>query len=335
MTKFDFDNKKITSYLDGDKITLLDIGARYGIHPRWNKIAPHLIVYAFEPDAKESQRINEKAALLPYQLQCLPLALGSNNGDKITLYLCKDPGSSSLYEPNTDLVSQFYFAPNMEVIDTSKVRVNRLDKICRQKQLKPDVIKIDTQGFELEILKGAGTAVLNNVKLVELEVEFNEQYKNQPLFSHVDLFMRKNGFVLLGLRRSYWRRKLERDCLKTPFGGQIMHGDAVYYNESLLNVSQSTKDLIKFCIIFGIYQQDDLVGYLLSKPHSALRGISETERTEIAHVMQNKTKTLTMAISKMLDLVRSKLYLPHTALRAMLDKLQSKKSIDWHDPNFY
>lgn len=329
--------EKIASYLDGEKITLFDIGARYGIHPRWGGIASSLRVYAFEPDPEECARINSSAKSLPYQLECLPYALGDDNQSDVPLYICKDPGCSSLYRPNMDLVRQFYFGESMEVARTLRVSINRLQNVCEQYKLRPDVIKIDTQGYELNILKGAD-ASLEDTKFVELEVEFNEQYKGQPLFSDVDLYMRSRGFALLGLRRTYWRRKVSQENLKTPFGGQIMHGDAIYYNEKLLNDAgrtSSSVDLIKFCILLSIYQQDDFVAYLLTLPHPAVSAIPESERVALAAALQNRASRVNSFIGRVLDAVRKRLWLPHASLRGMVDKLQSKHAKDWHDPDFY
>ncbi|MBZ0071280.1 MAG: FkbM family methyltransferase [Gammaproteobacteria bacterium] len=329
--------EKITSYLDGEKITLFDIGARYGIHPRWGGIASILRVYAFEPDPKECARINASAQSLPYQLECLPYALGDDTQNAVPLYVCKDPGCSSLYQPNMELVRQFHFGESMEVESTLQVSINRLQDVCEQYKLRPDVIKIDTQGYELNILKGAG-ASLEDVKLVELEVEFNEQYQGQPLFSDIDLYMRSRGFALLGLRRTYWRRKVSQESLKTPFGGQIMHGDAIYYNEKLLNDRRrilSSADLIRLCILLSIYQQDDFVAYLLTQSHPAVRAIPEPERIALAVALQNHTSRMNSFIGRLLDLVRKRFWLPHTSLRGMVDNLQSKHAKDWHDPDFH
>lgn len=330
-------SRKLAPHLNGEKITLIDIGARYGIHQRWDGIASLLNVYAFEPDTEECARINASAGSLPYRLECIPCALGDSAQSGIPLYVCKDPGCSSLYQPNLEFARQFYFGDSMEVVKTFEVSTERLDAICDQRNLRPDVIKVDTQGYELNILKGAGS-VLDTVKFVELEVEFNEQYTGQPLFSDVDLFMRSRGFCLLGLRRSYWRRQVARTDLRSPFGGQIVHGDALYYNVELLTDparSATKEDLIKCCAVLSVYRQDDFVAHLLTAPHPALGTIPEVERVALAASLLNKTSAMGTFLSQALDLVRRRFWLPHTSLRGMIDRLQSKAARDWHDPDFY
>ncbi|MFA7386706.1 MAG: FkbM family methyltransferase [Thiohalobacteraceae bacterium] len=321
--------------LDSAEIVLLDIGARYGLHARWNGIARHLRAYAFEPDVEECHRINADATRLDYKLECLPYALGSAARDDVLLHICSDPGCSSLYPPNMNFSKQFYFGDKMEVTGTVPVNIRPLDKVCETKGLRPDAIKIDTQGYELEILKGAGD-VLNNVKLVELEVEFNEQYQGQPLFSDVDLYMRSRGFALLGLRRSYWRRKVSHKELESHFGGQIVHGDAVYYNERLLNADGlSVTDLVKFCMLLSVYQQDDFVGYLCMTPHAAFSNLPLATRLELAVALKTRRPKFLGLVGGLLDAIRKRYWLPHTMLRGVLDKIQSKSARDWHDPDFY
>ncbi len=56
-------------------------------------------------------------------------------------------------------------------------------------------IKLDTQGSELQVLKGAEKALKGCIFLI-VEVEFNALYECQPLFCDVDRFLRDRGFVL-------------------------------------------------------------------------------------------------------------------------------------------
>ena len=58
-----------------------------------------------------------------------------------------------------------------------------------------DAIKLDVQGAELDVLKGAQKK-LSAATLVLSEVEFIPLYENQPLFGDVDGFLRAHGFLL-------------------------------------------------------------------------------------------------------------------------------------------
>jgi FkbM family methyltransferase len=70
-----------------------------------------------------------------------------------------------------------------------------LDNICFQRGTEgPYLIKIDTQGSELEVLKGAKT-VLKETEVVILEVSFFEFFKGGPQIYDCMTFMKEQGFV--------------------------------------------------------------------------------------------------------------------------------------------
>jgi hypothetical protein len=54
-------------------------------------------------------------------------------------------------------------------------------------------LKIDTQGFELAVLRGAERS-LEHCPLVELELSWVELYSGQPLFDEVHAWMKDHGY---------------------------------------------------------------------------------------------------------------------------------------------
>jgi FkbM family methyltransferase len=58
----------------------------------------------------------------------------------------------------------------------------------------PALLKVDVQGAELEVLKGA-SACLNNFEFIVLEIGLIEQYVGQPIFHDYLNFMAERGFV--------------------------------------------------------------------------------------------------------------------------------------------
>jgi hypothetical protein len=63
-----------------------------------------------------------------------------------------------------------------------------------------DYLKLDTHGNELDILKG-GAQLLNEyrISVIKCEVWFQNFYRNQAIFSDIDAFLRKKGFMFLDL----------------------------------------------------------------------------------------------------------------------------------------
>ena len=185
-------------------LTVLDIGARGGPDPRWRVLSPEVNVVGVDADAEECVRLNRMTFDVPCRF--VSAALGSRDGEAATLHLTRQPGCSSLLEPNHAYLAQFpYGREAFQVVRRIPLTLTRLDTLCLQHAITADVIKIDTQGSELDILRG-GEAALQRASLIELEVEFNPLYADQPLFGDLDTYLRMRGFNLLGLRRTAWRR---------------------------------------------------------------------------------------------------------------------------------
>jgi len=82
---------------------------------------------------------------------------------------------------------------------TTSVPVTTIDKFCEEQNIKRiDVLKIDTQGFELEVFKGAKNSMENNrIGLLYFEVTFIDMYKGIPTFGELYDFAINNGFELI------------------------------------------------------------------------------------------------------------------------------------------
>lgn len=175
-----------------EPLVVLDIGARWGVFESWSQFVPDVQVTGFEPDAAECARLNAKA---PDWVRYYPIALGRSESEG-TLVVTVEPACSSLYEPRIDLISHVPQLGIMTPVERQPVGLVALDNFMDQSRHTPaQVLKLDTQGSELDVLKGA-EHTLESVELIEVEVEFNEMYQGQPLFADVDSFLRRRGFEL-------------------------------------------------------------------------------------------------------------------------------------------
>lgn len=108
--------------------------------------------------------------------------------------------------------------PQTEVSRNVNVAVARLDDLAPElKLISPVLLKIDVQGFELSVLRGA-EEMLKQVDCVVCEVSYQPLYKGQASFSEVYQFMLQHGFTYQG--------SLEN--LVSPLDGSIMQSDAVF-----------------------------------------------------------------------------------------------------------
>ena len=179
-------------------LVVVDVGCRWGVAGVWSSFAPHVSVVGFDPDVAECERLSMLHRGDP-TVRFVAVALGRSRRTA-PLYVTEDPGSSSLYPPDPE---SFLHRPELactRLVREMPIELTTLDDWTREAGVgEIDVIKLDTQGSELGVLEGASRS-LESVRALEVEVEFNEMYRGQPLFGDVDRHLRERGFVLWRLK---------------------------------------------------------------------------------------------------------------------------------------
>lgn len=317
-------------YLGQDRLRLIDVGARYGLDHRWARFERVLEVTAFEPDRTECERLIRVAGLLPYPARFLPHALWREASDSVPFHVCNWPVASSIYPPNDDFLRLFPAARQLfGVKEVQTIRTVTLDEILRQESLGVDYIKIDVEGAELDVIVG-GEAAMREALVLEVEVELNPIFRDQPLFADVDRHLRERGWVLLGLRRNSWRREAGLDRSASGDGGQIVSADALYCNRGTLKDGKlPLRRELKFLVILAAYMQSDLVRDRLQGSSVLAAQLSTPELRELETLLAPKpslARRLTRRALRRLDAERR---------RAIADSLQQGDATVWHDPHFF
>lgn len=244
-------------------IRITDVGAmNVGVSEPWQGLVDRgfATLLGFEPQAKECARCNAESGQGCHYLQ---EALG--DGAIWPFYQCRFGATSSIYEPNIDLVSQFSgLGDLMEVVEKSEMQTRRLDNIDEARQT--DFLKLDVQGAELTILENA-TITLRHVSIIQTEISFVPLYKNQPLFADIDHFLRSQGFMFHTIS-SLGQRALRPLLIDNdPFAGinQILWSDAIYikpFGDLLKDTSPSM--LLKRAVLFHtLFQSYDFAARAL------------------------------------------------------------------------
>lgn len=116
--------------------------------------------------------------------------LGDEDGKEVIFYKTRDfvkGTGNSMYKENT-----VHYTPG-HVIE-EKRKLTTLDTLFKDKNVKFDFAKLDTQGSELDILKG-GNKTLSTCKYILIEVSLKHYNEGIPLKDDIIEYMKSIGFV--------------------------------------------------------------------------------------------------------------------------------------------
>eukprot|EP00928_Gymnodinium_smaydae_P016841 TRINITY_DN16374_c0_g1_i1.p1 TRINITY_DN16374_c0_g1~~TRINITY_DN16374_c0_g1_i1.p1 ORF type:complete len:418 (-),score=50.09 TRINITY_DN16374_c0_g1_i1:32-1135(-) len=226
----------------------------------------------------ESAKGNSASSSTSCSFRFLPWALG--DGSEGIFRSCSAPMTSSMLEPNAALLCRFVQLEEVTtVVDRQVMQTKRLDDLLSEMpEERIDYLKLDVQGYELAVLKGAEKA-LKDVLVVHTEVEFVEMYEGQPLFAEVDQFMRKAGFVFHRFGPIEGRPMKPLYLKAAPLRpiSQQLWADAIYVRDLWELRNHSKEQLLRLAVIMHeIYHSYDVVHHVLKqcKPELADRYLS-------------------------------------------------------------
>jgi len=111
--------------------------------------------------------------------------------------------------------------PHTAHTNSIKVPIARLDDFIGRIQFDPPVLlKIDVQGYEDQVIRGADK-VLKKVDCIISEVSFQPLYEGQALFGEIYQLMDDLGFNFAGFM----------DSLISPKDGSILQSDGIFYRK--------------------------------------------------------------------------------------------------------
>ncbi len=155
-------------------------------------------VIGFEPDEQECQKVNQS---YPADCLCLPYFIG--DGSERTFNLCNCDMTSSLYEPNTELLEKFQALSELtQVVKRCTVSTKRLDDIDEVQGA--DYLKIDVQGAEVDVFNGAKN-LLADIMIIHTEVEFALSILISRCLQKWINFCEKMDFSFTNLCTSKWQ----------------------------------------------------------------------------------------------------------------------------------
>ena len=188
---YKFDNK-IEKLLQGKKITAVDIGSQGGFNS--DAYFSKNYVRFFKPILFDPIEDNKPQTDVLY----INKGLWSSKKVKNLYILGKRPGSSSMFMPNKDSLKIYGFKEKdlnlFEVTKTQQVECDTIENSLNELKINNiDYLKIDTQGAELEILKGLGRY---KPLLIKCEVQIYSMYKGTPGWTELLNYLSKLNYMI-------------------------------------------------------------------------------------------------------------------------------------------
>jgi FkbM family methyltransferase len=191
----------MANFLQIEHPVVFDVGANIGqsIY-RFRSRFPKCRIYSFEPSPITFATLKQEVSTLK-NVHLWNCALGSASG-QMTFFENSHSDMSSFLPP-----SDFGWG---EVIRETLVDVRTIDQFCADEGIdRIDILKSDTQGFDLEVFKGAEETINSHkIGLIYFEIIFSDMYKHLPSFPEIYDFLIRKDFLFVSFYQFYYQGQL-------------------------------------------------------------------------------------------------------------------------------
>ena len=190
-----FHHKRIFMHLRNLNIDkIIDIGAHKGeFLEKMLKIEKVNLFYAFEPQKDIFDFLNKKFSN-NNKITLLNYALDKEITNKI-LQINKFSMTSSLAEINEKSLylklKNFLTRSKSNFVDEYEVQTNTVDNVFKDVNLEKTLLKIDVEGFEMNVIKGSKIK-LKEIPYLLIENQFGNHYKNSNFNDIKDVLLKYN-----------------------------------------------------------------------------------------------------------------------------------------------
>ncbi len=172
--------------------TLIDVGANQGqFATAWKAFFPNTTVHSFEPVPSTFNKLQSNVLDIS-GVKVYNCGLGSKSG-KLNIYRNAHSHASSFLRVSSFQKEKI---PSTSDETLEEVSISTLNDIFKFGDMGPTVLKLDVQGFETEVLKGANE-ILKKVNYIIIEMSFIPMYDGEVLFSEMNDFLGRLGFEVV------------------------------------------------------------------------------------------------------------------------------------------
>lgn len=206
------------SKFKNDKINVIDIGAHKGETLEiFNKNFNLGKIFCFEPNKELFQILKKKKKNLEEVIEIFNCGVGQKNETK-ELNIFQDSSSSSFNNLNEDTdyfkrkkkILSFFSKNDSFLKKKQSIKIINLSDFIRKKKINTiDILKIDTEGYELNILKGLEQKNLRNIKFIFFEHHYDLMLDKGYSFSDINTLLKINQFTKVKKFRMKFRKSFE------------------------------------------------------------------------------------------------------------------------------
>jgi FkbM family methyltransferase len=185
--------KYLLKYLNKKNIKVIfDVGANVGQFANLIlRTNPNATIYSFEPHPASFKKLSE---IKHDNFNCFNIGLGEKTST-MTLYDYKDKEGSSHAALSKDVITNIHNSEAQAI----EVEIKRLDDFCNENKIDEiDFLKIDVEGFELDVLKGASHFIKDKkIKYIQFEFNSNNLISRTRLKDFEDILEGYNFYRLM------------------------------------------------------------------------------------------------------------------------------------------
>lgn len=201
------------------KICCIDIGASYYEHTAWSVFlnSDNTLWLTCEPNS--NNMLYKKTWNWSAKLETINSAIGTKKGSE-DFYVTNIQSGSSLKKINICEDNKLRFDyDSIFPIKTLKIKTELLEDIIKERKINtPIIIKLDTQGSELDIIRTCET-LIKNKKILAFEVESsllkNPNYEKSTKFNELSIFLENYGYEIIDLkihRNNFKKSNIPVEC---------------------------------------------------------------------------------------------------------------------------
>jgi len=189
-----FEIQKVLLEDSGNALTIFDVGAYKGdVTMNYKSLFPDSNIYSFEP-YPDSFNILKKRTAMYQNIHPVNKALGSDKGRSV-FYSNKSAPTNSILPPDGES-RKFWYDTCPIKMDAIEVELDTIDNFVSKNYIdKIDILKIDTQGSEFLVLKGAEESFRQGkIGLIYMEIITVPTYEGQKHLDEYLFQLRSYGF---------------------------------------------------------------------------------------------------------------------------------------------